>query len=194
LRVNQSVLQTLVLAKPSLIYWKKTACRVKREITYTLEQADKRWEQMNDVITVTEGEVEAWLKLYKSAWENRDLALIVTLFTEKADYRERHFGESLLGHKDVRSYWENRVFEHQRDISVDHQIWGVRNNEAMSTWQASFMWLPINSVIQIDGVVRMTFSERRDGVLVCSHFHEWMDYDEVSHQPWQSRPRQGSVL
>lgn len=149
---------------------------------------------MSEPITVTEAEVAEWLQLYKAAWENRDLDLVVTLFTENADYRERHFGESLLGHNSVLSYWRDRVFEHQRDISVDHQVWGVKGNEAMATWQASFTWIPINGIIQIDGVVRITFSERRDGRLVCSHFHEWMDYDEVSHQPWTSRPKQVSVL
>jgi len=135
------------------------------------------------MITVTPDEVTQWLYAYKKAWENKDIDLIISLFIENADYRERHFGESLLGHADVESYWRNRVFEHQRDITVNHQIWGVKDNQCMATWQASFMWVPINGIIQIDGVVRITFSDRIDGKLVCSEFHEWMDYDEVSHQP-----------
>lgn len=149
---------------------------------------------MSDLITVTEEEVADWLKMYKVAWETRDLDLVVTLFTENADYRERHFGESLLGHNSVESYWRDRVFEHQRDITVNHQVWGVKGNQCMTTWQASFTWVPINGIIQIDGVVRATFSEKRDGRLVCSQFHEWMDYDEVSHQPWVSRPKQHTMF
>lgn len=136
-------------------------------------------DQMAEDIVVSEAEAESWLDGYKAAWEGRDIDLALALFTEHADYRERRFGEPLLGHKTLESYWRDRVFEHQRDITFTHQIWGVSGNECIATWQATFMWLPINGVMQLDGIARISFSERRAGRLVCSRFTEWMDYQEI---------------
>jgi SnoaL-like domain len=134
---------------------------------------------MADRIAISEQEAAAWLDSYKAAWEKRDVELVLSLFTENADYRERRFGEPLLGHATLQSYWQNRVFEHQRDITFDYQIWAVRGGECVATWQAAFTWLPIMGRMEIDGILCAGFDDRRDGKLVCAHFSEWMDQREV---------------
>ena len=42
----------------------------------------------------------------------------------------------------------------------------------MARWQATFTWLPINGIMRIDGVMQVTFSERRDGRLLGLEFND----------------------
>lgn len=134
---------------------------------------------MTDLVEITEHEAIQWLERYKSAWENRDTDAAVSLFTDDVDYREKRFGEPMLGHKTLYSYWQNRVFEHQRDISFQYKIWAVEDDICIAGWQASFTWLPISGIMQIDGVLRLIFKGRTEDGLLCSEFNEWMDHQEV---------------
>lgn len=134
---------------------------------------------MNKDIEITETEATQWLDGYKSAWETRDVDLAVSLFTSDVEYREKRFGEHLLGHKTLHSYWQDRVFEHQRDILFCYDIWAVKGNQCFAGWRASFTWLPINGIMQIDGAFRLAFGERQGTQLLCAEFNEWMDHREV---------------
>jgi len=127
---------------------------------------------------ISNAEVVSWFEGYKSAWVERDVELAVSLFTADAEYKEKRFAEPLLGHPTLRSYWNDRVYEHQRDISFDYQIWSVKENICIAGWQASFTWLPINGIMQMDGVFRLTFTKADDGKILCTNFNEWMDCQE----------------
>lgn len=122
-----------------------------------------------------------WFDGYKQAWEGRDVDALVTLFATEVDYREKRFGPPLLGHKDLRSYWKDRVYEHQQDIQFAYDLWGVRDNECVAFWRASFLWLPINAVMQLDGVARVRFADENTaaGHPLCISFEEWIDHQEV---------------
>lgn len=128
-------------------------------------------------------DVETFFELYKRAWQERDVDLAESLFTQDVDYRERRFGQNLEGHGSLRCYWQHRVFEHQRDIRYSYSVWGVRGREAMVCWQASYLWLPINSVLELDGVLRVGFSHLHEGHLVANRFLEWFDSKEVGQGP-----------
>lgn len=128
--------------------------------------------------TVSAEEVAQFFDLYKTAWEKKRTDLATSLFTEDVDYRENRFGEPLQGHTTVRSYWQDRVFEHQQDIRFDYKIWSTRGNEAMVTWQARFHWVPINGIMDLDGVTLVRFVGRQDGHLIANMFHEWFDISE----------------
>lgn len=128
---------------------------------------------------VDHADVETFFELYKRAWEQRDVELAVTLFTQDVDYRERWFGQPFEGHKSLRSYWQHRVFEHQRDIRYSFKIWGVRREEAMVSWRASYLWLPINAVLELEGMLLVGFSHRANGHLVANKFLEWFDSQEA---------------
>lgn len=135
-------------------------------------------DQAGSFIEISQTEAIDWLNGYKSAWESRDVAAALALFDPDAHYRERRFGEPLLGHRTLRSYWRDRVMEHQRDIVFDFDLWGVRGNELMARWQASFIWLPINGMMRMDGVLNVVFSGRKNDRLVGIEFNEWFDQME----------------
>lgn len=130
---------------------------------------------------VTHEQADAWFNGYKYAWENRDTAAALALFTPDVDYREKRFGQGLVGHKDLRPYWQGRVFEHLRDVSYSYKLWGVEGDSCIAFWQASFLWLPINAVMQIDGVSRIKCvpPEQPDAPIKCSLYEEWMEHNEV---------------
>lgn len=133
---------------------------------------------MNKIYNISESDAANWLEGYKSAWIGRDVDLAVSLFTDDAEYKEKRFGEPLLGHPTLRSYWNDRIYEHQRDISFAYQIWSVQENICVAGWQANFTWLPINGIMEMDGVFRMTFAKTDDGKILCTKFDEWMDCQE----------------
>jgi len=128
---------------------------------------------------ILETEAANWLDRYKAAWVNRDVELAVSLFTDDAEYREKRFGEPLQGHPTLRAYWNDRIFEHQRDISFAYQIWSVKEDICVAGWQASFTWLPINGIMQIDGVFRLSLTKDDDDGILCTKFDEWMDHQEI---------------
>jgi len=130
-------------------------------------------------IVITAEEASRWLDRYKKAWEERDVAKALALFSEDVDYREVRFGPPLLRHKTLESYWRVQVEEYQRDIRFESQLWGVSGNEAVATWQADFHWLPINGFIRIDGILKLVFSDRGPDGLICRQFNEWFDYVET---------------
>lgn len=131
------------------------------------------------VPAINEDEAINWLNGYKTAWETRDVDAALALFAPEARYRERRFGDPLVGYKSLKSYFRDRVMEHQRDISYDFDLWGVRGNALVARWQASFTWLPINGIMRMDGICHAVFGGRADDRLVCIEYNEWFDQIEV---------------
>lgn len=129
-------------------------------------------------LTITEAEATAWLDRYRHAWVSRSADLIMPLFTHDVDYRERRFGRPLRNYESLEDYWRARVGESQRDMRFDYQIWAVKDDECFYGFQARFLWLPINGIMELDGVCRTKFIRNSDGELVCSKFEEWMDHRE----------------
>jgi ketosteroid isomerase-like protein len=58
-----------------------------------------------------------WTRGYQRAWEGSDAALVLTLFTEDANYRSNPFEAPHVGHDGIRAYWE-AVTSQQRDARV----------------------------------------------------------------------------
>lgn len=128
---------------------------------------------------ITAEEAIGWLTGYKTAWENRDVDAALALFAPDVRYAERRFKHPLLGHGSLKSYFRDRVMEHQRDIRFEFELWGVRDNELMARWQAVFTWLPINGIIEMDGVCNVIFARREDGRLIGIEYNEWFDQTEI---------------
>lgn len=129
-------------------------------------------------LVVTEAEAAAWLDRYKQAWTSRSVDLLLPLFTRDVDYRERRFGRPLKYYDSLADYWRARVGDAQRDVSFDYQIWAVKNDECYYGFQARFLWLPINGIMELDGVCRVRFVRASDGGVICSKFEEWLDHRE----------------
>ncbi len=62
-------------------------------------------------------DLAAWIDAYRRAWEEADTDLILTLFTEDANYRSNAFEAPHLGHEGIRAYWDG-VTSQQRDVRV----------------------------------------------------------------------------
>ncbi len=142
------------------------------------EQAEAHQPLPDSLLVIAEEEADDWLNGYKMAWETRDVEAALALFSPDARYCARQLGESIQGHEKLRTYWRDRVFEHQRDLQYEYELWGVRRNELMARWRARYTWLPINGNIHMDGVCHVAFSERREGRLLCSSYCEWHDLAE----------------
>lgn len=127
---------------------------------------------------INEDEATRWLERYKSAWIERDAALVLPLFTEDVDYRERRFGNPLRNYDSLEDYWRARVGVNQRDVHFHYEIWAVRDDQCFAGFQAQFVWLPINGIMELDGVTRMRFVHNADGDLQCCKFEEWLDHRE----------------
>src|SRR5262245_17277455 len=62
-------------------------------------------------------ELTDWIEGYRRAWETADADLVVSLFTEDADYRSNPFEEPHHGQAGIREYWDS-VTSVQRDARV----------------------------------------------------------------------------
>lgn len=111
---------------------------------------------------------------YKRAWEERDVELVLALFTGDVDYRESRFGEPLRGFKSLEDYWRARVAEYQRDVHFHFQVWAVSNMELYAGFQAQFVWLPINGIMELDAACRIRFVRDSDGNIRANKFEEWL--------------------
>lgn len=124
-------------------------------------------------IAIGEADVVAWLDRYKRAWEERDAELVAALFTLDATYREQPFAAPVRGRDGVRRYWLANVVEHQRDVHFEHELWAVRDKRGFFHWRAHFTWLPINGIMELDGVSRISFAAG-DAGLLCHRLEEWI--------------------
>lgn len=123
---------------------------------------------------ITPAEAEAWMLGYKRAWEGRDTAQVLALFTDDVDYVENRFGHPLRGYDSLEDYWRGRVSEFQRDVHFEFDVWGVNGNEAYAGFKAHFIWLPMNGIMELDAACRLRFTRAADGTLLCSKFEEWL--------------------
>lgn len=128
-----------------------------------------------DASPITRAEAETWMAGYKRAWEERDVDLVLDLFIPDVEYRENRFGEPLRGFKSLEDYWRARVAEYQRDVHFQFQVWAVHENECYAGFQAHFIWLPINGIMELDGVCRVRFERGSDGRLRGIKFEEWLN-------------------
>jgi len=79
---------------------------------------------------------------YIRAWVEQDPELILTIFTEDATYHERVFEDPICGHEAIRSYWQSKVVESQRNIECDILALYVDGVTAIVEWEVRFDDLP----------------------------------------------------
>lgn len=127
---------------------------------------------------IDEATVTEWLDRYRQAWVERDTDSLSGLFSADIEYIERRFMPALKGLDQLQRYWTSRIVDNQRDIEFSFEIWAVRPPEAYYQWQARFVWLPINGIMELDGAGKLTF-ERTDDGLLCRRFEEWIDRRDV---------------
>jgi hypothetical protein len=134
-----------------------------------------------DAPVLTESDVKSWMAAYGKAWVERDPDQIVKLFTSTGHYQERRFKPSLEGIGAIRNYWRVTVQESQRDVAFAYDVLALRDSHAFVHWTASFVWLPINGIMELDAISQILFAPERgtDGQLLAQNWDEWIDIREV---------------
>jgi ketosteroid isomerase-like protein len=80
----------------------------------------------------------AVLDVYKTAWEEQDSELILTIFTEDAVYHERVLQEPMRGHEEIAAYWREKVVQGQGRISFTLLNTYVEGITGVAEWEVSF--------------------------------------------------------
>jgi hypothetical protein len=128
---------------------------------------------------LNDSDAEAWLQNFKRAVERRDAEELAQLFTPDCDLQGRQYPIPVRGRDAVSRHWRECVFEHQRDNILTYEIWATREENCFVRWRSSYIWLPINGFVELDGVFRLSFDRTDDGRLICRELREWVDYHEV---------------
>lgn len=121
----------------------------------------------------------AWLESYGRAWQEGDPALIVDLFTADAAYFEVPFDAPIVGREAIRHYWTVGAQQSQTAVTFTYRILGVRGNDGVAHWKATFTRLPSRNRVRLDGILLATFD--REGK--CRVFREWWHRQEEAPLP-----------
>lgn len=90
-------------------------------------------------MTINKDSADKLLETYGRAWEQQDSDLILTIFTDDATYKERALGTPMVGHEQIKKYWEEKVCAEQSDISFRVIRRLICKQTIIAEWRASFM-------------------------------------------------------
>jgi ketosteroid isomerase-like protein len=121
--------------------------------------------------------IDRWLADYARAWEGRDPAAAVALFTEDATYRSSPFREPHAGHDGIERYWRDAVTT-QDDISVRFGTPVVDGGRAAVEWWTTAV--DESAASTIAGILLLRFAE--DGR--CSALREHWAIAEGMREPF----------
>jgi ketosteroid isomerase-like protein len=80
----------------------------------------------------------AVLDVYKTAWEQQDSELILTIFAKDAVYHERVLQEPMRGHEEIAAYWQEKVVQGQGRISFTLLNTYVEGTTGVAEWEVYF--------------------------------------------------------
>jgi ketosteroid isomerase-like protein len=80
----------------------------------------------------------AALDVYKTAWEQQNPELILTIFTKDAVYHERVLQEPMRGHEEIAAYWREKVVKGQDRIRFTLLNTHIDGNTGIAEWEVSF--------------------------------------------------------
>ena len=80
----------------------------------------------------------AALDVYKTAWEQQNPELILTIFTKDAVYHERVLQEPIRGHEEIAAYWQEKVVKGQGRISFTLLNTKIDGSTGIAEWEVSF--------------------------------------------------------
>jgi ketosteroid isomerase-like protein len=78
------------------------------------------------------------LDVYKTAWEQQNPELILTIFTKDAIYHERVLQEPMRGHAAIAAYWHEKVVKEQGRIHFTLLNTHIDGNTGIAEWEVSF--------------------------------------------------------
>jgi ketosteroid isomerase-like protein len=80
----------------------------------------------------------AVLDVYKTAWEQQDSELILTIFIKDAVYHERVLQEPMRGHEEIAAYWKEKVVKGQGRISFTLLNTYIEGTTGIAEWEVCF--------------------------------------------------------
>jgi hypothetical protein len=111
--------------------------------------------------------LKSWLDAYGRAWESRDPEAAAVLFTEDAFYQESPYDEPMRGRSKIVEYWSH-VPRTQDDIHFNYEIIALTGEVASAHWSTSFIRIPSNAKVRLDGIFLLKFENNR-----CKSLREW---------------------
>lgn len=109
-------------------------------------------------------EAKKLLDTYGEAWMKQDSDMILTIFTPDAIYNDPKDPEN-HGHDGIRAYWINKVIGEQKDIKFKLlNVW-VDKNEVIAEWDAEFVDIKRNLLINLREVGIFTIKDGKFGSL-----------------------------
>lgn len=118
--------------------------------------------------SISASEFEAWLSAYGLAWESRDAAAAVRLFTEDSEYYWTPLDPPQRGRAGVAAAWEGAVSQ-QQNIRFRFEVLAVNGAKGIASWRADFLRLPARATVRIEGVLTADFAAPGQ----CRVFREW---------------------
>jgi uncharacterized protein (TIGR02246 family) len=119
-----------------------------------------------------------WIETYRKAWETRDTALVLTLFTEDASYRSNPFEEPHVGQEGIRAYWEG-VTGVQRDAAVKMGRPFVDGDRVAVEWWSTMV--SEGEEVTLPGCLLLRIEP--DGR--CSDLREYWTFTAGTHGPFE---------
>jgi len=107
------------------------------------------------------------LARFARAWETFDGDLVVSLFTETAEYHEDPFDPPLIGHNAIRAYWLNGAAS-QDQVEVTIERHWVSGDTILAACHASYVERPSGDRIRMKAF--FTFEMEDDRI---ARFREW---------------------
>jgi hypothetical protein len=80
----------------------------------------------------------ATLDVYKTAWEQQNPELILTIFTKDAVYHERVLQEPIRGHEGIAAYWQEKVVKGQSRIGFTLLNTYLDGTTGIAEWEVFF--------------------------------------------------------
>ena len=122
-------------------------------------------------------DVGAWIDAYGRAWETGDEDLMVSLFTEDANYRSSPFREPFRGHDEIRAY-SRRNAGTQRDKRVRMGRPFVEGHRVAVEWWTTMV--DEGETVTLPGCLLLRFEA--DGR--CSDLREYWHIEPGTHEPF----------
>jgi ketosteroid isomerase-like protein len=108
------------------------------------------------------------LETFGRAWQTFDGDLIVSMFTDDAEYHADLFAPPMVGHNAIRAYWNDGAAT-TRDVEFTVERHWVAGDAVLCAWHASFQDLAANDQVRLVGF--MTWEMATDGRI--ARLREW---------------------
>lgn len=150
------------------------------------------------MLKVTVDEVTLWLNSYYKFWRTADTAACSNLFTPDAVYVVTPYaepwpdGERMTGRDQIAEFLHWVTVDNLRFLNGGYDLWAVNGNEAYARWWADLEFRGRGYWVNGEGVLKLSFTGRVGGQLLCSELHEWNPTEPETARHYEPYPEDGT--